>query len=110
MDIFSDIRPVPADVLLSWPAPNYTNPQRRGPGLLIANGLLLPLALAVVTLRLYTRLLVVRSAGLDDLFVALALVNLPFAYHRPSFLSSFFVPFVDTISVFASGFFRGVRR
>ncbi|KAI9763863.1 MAG: hypothetical protein M1840_009047 [Geoglossum simile] len=74
MDAFHDIRPVPIDVVLSWPKPNYVNPVRRGPALLIVNGILLPIAMAVVIARLYTRLRVVRSAGLDDLFIGLALV------------------------------------
>ncbi|KAE8446570.1 hypothetical protein EG329_011902 [Mollisiaceae sp. DMI_Dod_QoI] len=72
MDAFSDVRPVPLSVILSWPKPNYVDPVRRGPALVIVNSLLLPLALAVVGARLYTRLIVCRSAGLDDLFIALA--------------------------------------
>ncbi|KAI9776643.1 MAG: hypothetical protein M1839_009449 [Geoglossum umbratile] len=74
MDAFHDLRPVPIDVILSWPKPNYVNPLRRGPALLIVNGILLPIAVAVVIARLYTRLRVVRSAGLDDLFIGLALI------------------------------------
>jgi len=72
MDVFSDIKPVPLDVILSWPAPNYVNPERRGPALLIVNCILLPLALIIVALRLYTRLRIAQSAGLDDLFIAVA--------------------------------------
>jgi hypothetical protein len=78
MDAFSDIRPVPLAVLLSWPRPNYVDPIRRGPALVIVNSLLLPVALVIVGLRLYTRLVICRSAGLDDLFIALATVGLSF--------------------------------
>ena len=74
MDAFRDLRPVPIDVILSWPRPNYVDPVRRGPALLIVNSILLPIAGVVVMARLYTRLRVVRSAGLDDLFIGLALV------------------------------------
>ena len=74
MDAFSDVRPVPLAVLLSWPEPNYVDPIRRGPALVIVNSLLLPVALIIVGLRLYTRLVICRSAGLDDLFIALAVV------------------------------------
>jgi hypothetical protein len=77
MDVFSDIKPVPLDVILSWPAPNYVDPERRGPALIIINSILLPLALVVVGLRLYTRLRISRSAGLDDVFIALASVSPP---------------------------------
>jgi hypothetical protein len=78
MDVFSDIRPVPESVILSWPKPNYVDPARRGPALVVVNSLLLPVAMAVVGLRLYTRLVICRSAGLDDLFIALAVVGIPF--------------------------------
>jgi hypothetical protein len=71
MDAFSDIKPVPPDVILSWPKPNYTDPDRRGPALLIVNCFLLPLAMIVVGLRLYTRLIIVHSAGLDDMFLSI---------------------------------------
>ena len=77
MDAFSDIRPVPLDVILSWPKPNYIDPVRRGPALLAVNCVLLPISLAVVGLRLYTRLIIVRSAGLDDLFIGFASVYSP---------------------------------
>jgi hypothetical protein len=76
MDAFSDIKPVPLEVIASWPTPNYTNPERRGPALIIVNSILLPLALIVVGLRLYTRLRISRSAGWDDIFIALATVSL----------------------------------
>jgi hypothetical protein len=76
MDAFSDIRPVPLSVIQSWPKPNYVDPVRRGPALVIVNSSLLPVAMAVVGLRLYTRLIVCRSAGLDDLFIALAVVSI----------------------------------
>jgi hypothetical protein len=76
MDAFSDIRPVPLSVILTWPKPNYVNPVRRGPALVIVNSLLLPIAMVVVGLRLYTRLIICQSAGLDDLFIALAVVSI----------------------------------
>lgn len=75
MDAFSDIKPVPLNVILSWPKPNYIDPDRRGPALVVVNCILLPLSLIVVGLRLYTRLVVVHSAGLDDVFIGLASVN-----------------------------------
>src|SRR6187402_1781482 len=90
-EAFSDIRPVPDAVRLSWPAPNYIDPEKRGPALLIVNCLLLPIALVVVGLRLYTRLVVVRSAGLDDLFITLALVRPSLTLGRSS-LTSFLGP------------------
>jgi hypothetical protein len=87
MDAFSDVRPIPLSVILSWPKPNYVDPVRRGPALVIVNSLLLPLALIVVGLRLYTRLAICRSAGLDDLFIALAVVGLPFSWQSECLLT-----------------------
>jgi hypothetical protein len=88
MDAFSDIRPIPLDVILSWPKPNYVDPIRRGPALVIVNSLLLPVALVVVGLRLYTRLKICRSAGLDDLFIALAVVWILFSRPLECLLTS----------------------
>ncbi|KAH0545366.1 hypothetical protein FGG08_000507 [Glutinoglossum americanum] len=68
------LRPIPLEVLKSWPKPNYVNPVRRGPALLIVNAILLPITTAVIIGRLYARLKIVRSAGLDDLFIALAYI------------------------------------
>lgn len=73
---FSDVRPIPESVFLSWPKPNYINPQRRGPALVIVNSLLLFVAMVVVGLRLYTRFVLCHSAGLDDLFITLATVSI----------------------------------
>jgi hypothetical protein len=64
----------PVSVMDKWPKPNYIDPVKRGPALLLVNAILVPLAFIVVGLRLYTRLRIVRLAGLDDFFIALALI------------------------------------
>ena len=56
----------PPEVIMSWPAPNHENPATRGPGLLITELTILPVALLCLCLRLYVRLFVVRSSGWDD--------------------------------------------
>jgi len=64
----------PLSVLGTW-TPNYVDPQTRNwtfPALLIV---LYILAFAAVFLRLIARLVYMRNAGIDDVFIVLALVN-----------------------------------
>lgn len=69
------VRAIPTRVLLSWPTPNYTNPETRGNVLLIVNTVFIALTFCVVLARLYTRLFINRWFGTDDLFIVLALVS-----------------------------------
>jgi hypothetical protein len=64
----------PIAVLLSWPTPNYANPVTRGDALLIVNSVFIALIVITVGLRMYTRLIIKRWFGLDDVFILLALV------------------------------------
>ncbi len=50
----------------SWPEPNYDNPIRRGPGLLVAELTIMPIALLTLALRLYVRMYLLRKPGWDD--------------------------------------------
>ncbi|KAF9890973.1 hypothetical protein FE257_005230 [Aspergillus nanangensis] len=59
--------------MASWPTPNYTDPVTRGDGALIVNVVCLSLAFVVTMLRLYTRLRITCSFGLDDIFIIAAL-------------------------------------
>jgi hypothetical protein len=83
----------PADVLLSWPPPNYENPKTRGDALLIVNSVLIGFTTITVALRLCTlrqealveprlmeqyldtRIVIKRWFGIDDVFILLALVS-----------------------------------
>lgn len=64
----------PVDVLLSWPTPNYIDPPTRGPALLIVNSILIALTVLTVAARLYTRLVIKRWFGIDDVFILIALL------------------------------------
>jgi hypothetical protein len=65
----------PASVILSWPTPNYVDPTDvRGPELLIIILIFLPIALILVALRIYTRLRLSRSFGVDDVSVLAAAI------------------------------------
>ncbi|RMZ69388.1 integral membrane [Pyrenophora seminiperda CCB06] len=64
----------PLDVLLSWPTPNYRNPETRGPALIIVNAIFITLVILTVSARLYTRIVIKRWFGIDDVFILLALL------------------------------------
>jgi hypothetical protein len=64
----------PVDVLLSWPTPNYVDPETRGPALLIVNSILIALTILTVVARLYTRIVIKRWFGIDDIFILFALL------------------------------------
>ncbi|KZM19709.1 uncharacterized protein EKO05_0004087 [Ascochyta rabiei] len=64
----------PTQVLLAWPTPNYVNPVTRGDALLIVNAVLIALVVITVGMRMYTRLIIKRWFGIDDVFILLALV------------------------------------
>ncbi|KAI4600981.1 hypothetical protein KJ359_013146 [Pestalotiopsis sp. 9143b] len=64
----------PASVLASWPAPNYHDPVRRGPTGQIVSIILAVVAAVVLAMRMYTRLRVVRSFGLDDVLILVAFI------------------------------------
>lgn len=64
----------PSSVLASWPTPNYTNPVTHGPGNVVVISLLLALVFIFLCIRFYTRLLITRGFGVDDVLILLAFV------------------------------------
>jgi len=63
-----------AEVLLSWPTPNYEHPSaKRGNELLIITCVIYPIALLMVAVRMYTRIHISRSFGIDDVLLLLAI-------------------------------------
>ncbi|GES60486.1 hypothetical protein ASPCAL01796 [Aspergillus terreus] len=63
------------EVMASWPAPNYENPEYQGPQLLIVGIVLLILSTAVVVLRIWVRLVMKNTAGWDDWLMVLAVTS-----------------------------------
>ncbi|KAF3395786.1 hypothetical protein F1880_007141 [Penicillium rolfsii] len=61
----------PLAVMATWPTPNYVDPPTRGHGVLIVNVVCISLAFLVVMLRLYTRLRITCSAGVDDVLIVI---------------------------------------
>jgi hypothetical protein len=70
------MRDLPISVLASFPPPNYTNPETRGPTLVIINGTLIAIVVAVVALRMWTRIVIKRWVGSDDILIVIATVSL----------------------------------
>lgn len=56
------MRQPPPEVRASWPAPNFTNPETRGPALVTVELLALSISSLFLGLRLYVRTRVVRSS------------------------------------------------
>jgi len=56
----------PPSVVATWPPPNYVDPIKRGPALLIVELITLPLAVIFVSLRVYVRTQMLRKCWWDD--------------------------------------------
>jgi hypothetical protein len=62
----------PWSVVASWPKPNYDGPVRKGDGLTVVCIVLSAITIVLVALRLWTRIIITKQPGLDDLLVVLA--------------------------------------
>jgi hypothetical protein len=60
--------------LLAFPQPNYVDPEERGNDLTILNSVLLGLSTIFVALRIWSRLLVRKWFGLDDVLILFGFV------------------------------------
>lgn len=69
------MRLAPAEVRKTWPTPNYTDPVERGPGLMIVELTLLPIAIICVALRLWIRIGWLHKGWWDDWLMIAALVS-----------------------------------
>ncbi|KAL4788075.1 hypothetical protein BJX76DRAFT_367792 [Aspergillus varians] len=63
----------PPEVLLTWPTPNYKDPHTRGNAVLITSMVFTGFSIIITALRLYTRLRITYTAGVDDVLVVLGL-------------------------------------
>lgn len=64
------IRTPPIEVLLSWPAPNYVNPETHGHAAIILNYFLITIVTIFFGLRIYVRVVVRKKLGWDDAFLS----------------------------------------
>ncbi|KAE8383231.1 hypothetical protein BDV26DRAFT_161176 [Aspergillus bertholletiae] len=63
----------PADVLASWPEANYIDPTTRGDSVLVVTIVFATLGFVITLLRLYTRLKITCSPGIDDILIVIAM-------------------------------------
>jgi hypothetical protein len=64
----------PAEVLATFPKPNYVDPEERGPGIMIVELTLLPIALLCVALRLWVRIKWLHKSWWDDWLMLAAMI------------------------------------
>ncbi|KAM0334020.1 hypothetical protein ACHAQA_001040 [Verticillium albo-atrum] len=65
----------PLDIIASWPAPNYANPETRGPAAAIVAITLLIVVTFLVAIRVYTRKVITKGFGWDDILILFAYVS-----------------------------------
>ena len=65
----------PSSVVATWPTPNYDNPVTRGPARIMLCAILIPIVCIFVGLRFYTRLVMTKNLGRDDVFIGIATVS-----------------------------------
>ncbi|KAI0458400.1 hypothetical protein F5B21DRAFT_500660 [Xylaria acuta] len=64
----------PAEVIASWPKPDYIDPESRGPAGKIVGSILLGLVTVILAIRLYSRKRLTKGFGLDDMLICLAYI------------------------------------
>jgi hypothetical protein len=72
--VANKMRDIPFEILLTFPRPNYENPETQGRSLIIVNSVLAGLVFTAVVLRCYTRLYLKRWFGSDDYAIVFATV------------------------------------
>ncbi len=71
------MRSPPKEVTSTWPAPNYINPETRGPALIIVEIVALCISTACLALRLFVRIHILRSPDWDDWLMVAAGASSP---------------------------------
>ena len=64
----------PPEVIASWPEPNYENPRSQGPAAEITVYILTGIVTIMIAIRMYTRIHITKSFGMDDAFMLVAYV------------------------------------
>jgi len=76
----------PPEVIATWPTPNYIDPVKRGPALIVVELTILPIALICLALRLHVRINIVNRVGWDDWLMVASTVS--FLYRFPLYLQT----------------------
>ena len=65
----------PLEVILSWPAPNFVNPETKGNTLVLIACIWGPLTIVLLFVRLWVRIFHQRNPGWDDWLMLAAIVS-----------------------------------
>jgi len=65
---------IPLSTIAEWPKSNYIDPVTRGPTNLILNCVFIPIVALIVSVRIYTRVWISKSFGLDDWLIIAAFI------------------------------------
>ncbi|KAI5457151.1 hypothetical protein BGZ63DRAFT_366137 [Mariannaea sp. PMI_226] len=68
------MRNPPPEVMATWPAPNYVNPERRGDALIIVEACMMSAAFITLMGRMYVRAFIVKMFGPDDWIMVAATI------------------------------------
>ena len=66
---------IPLDIILTWPKPNYEDPETHNKGFLAGSVILAAVASLTVALRLWARYVIARKLAIEDYFLLFALVS-----------------------------------
>ena len=76
------MRSAPPEVIATWPKPNYIDPVTRGSALMVVELTLLPIAMVIVFMRLYVRIVWLKKSWWDDYLMVTAMVCIECRDHR----------------------------
>ncbi|KAI9648090.1 hypothetical protein NHQ30_002719 [Ciborinia camelliae] len=60
--------------MAEWPAPNYVDPVRYGPAVIVVHAICFPIVLFMLGVRIYTRLYICKGFGMDDYLALFTMV------------------------------------
>jgi hypothetical protein len=66
----------PPEVVLSWPAPNFVDPEERGWAAPVILIVALSITFPVYAARIWARLAIAKNGGLDDILISIAMLPL----------------------------------
>lgn len=65
---------IPLEAISQWPAPNRVNPETHSPAMIVIVVFLMVCVTILLGIRLYTRQVISKGSGLDDILILLAYV------------------------------------
>jgi multisubunit Na+/H+ antiporter MnhC subunit len=82
----------PVSVSSKWPTPNFVDPVTHGPALDILTSIFIVIVTAILALRLWVRISILKFFGVDDWLMFAAYVSSIVAFYRLGSLLLMVVP------------------